>query len=323
MSRNQGSLGLVAIGKDEGERLKACLRSIPRHIDVVYVDSGSQDGSVEFARSTGALVVQLEKNIPFTAARARNEGLRALLRKTPDIEFVQFIDGDCELEKEWLKLARSFLEAQEAYAVVCGRRRERFPEASFYNRMCDEEWDTPAGDADACGGDALYRVSAFVAAGGFDPSIIAGEEPELSLRLRTNGWKIRRLDAPMTIHDADMTQLHQWWMRTVRSGFGYAQVWWKTRTNIGTSIYGRQVASALLWTVGLITFSITLAVSFGPQLLFFGPVIWLLQLTRLGLRFGWAKACHLLIGKIAEAYGALRFAKSAIFRRQHGAIFYK
>ena len=43
---------------------------------------------------------------------------------------------------------------------------------------------------DACGGDALMRASAFQQVSGFDASIIAGEEPELCVRLRQKGWKI-------------------------------------------------------------------------------------------------------------------------------------
>lgn len=323
MSNLDRSLGLVAIGKDEGERLKACLRSAPGGVPIVYVDSGSQDGSVAFAISIGARVVELDKEQPFTAARARNEGFRELFSLFPQLEFVQFVDGDCELEAGWLIAGERFLSAQGEYAVACGRRRERFPNASFYNRMCDEEWDTPIGDAPACGGDALYRVSAFAAAGGFDPLLIAGEEPELCARLRKNGWRIRRLDDPMTIHDANITRTSQWWMRSVRCGFGYAQVWWKTRSEGGASIYGRQIASALFWTLGVNAFALALALATSPWALFAGPALWVAQLTRLGRRVGWRKGLHLLLGKLAECQGAAKYAVAAFRGRKHGAILYK
>lgn len=323
MSRDCKHVGLVAIGKDEGERLMACLRSVPHGIPIVYVDSGSKDGSVQFARSVGAQVVELDDRLPFTAARARNEGFAELINLQPDLDFVQFIDGDCELENGWFPIGLDFLCEQPRYAVVCGRRRERFPDISFYNRMCDEEWETPTGDAEACGGDALYRVSAFVNSNGFDPAIIAGEEPELCLRLRQFGWMIHRLDVPMTIHDANMTRAYQWWMRSVRCGFGYAQVWWKTRSGTGPSIYGRQVASALFWSIGVIGLTVALASLLTPWALFIAPGIWAVQSTRLGFRCGWRTGLHLLVGKFAEALGALRFARSALRGRKHGAIFYK
>jgi GT2 family glycosyltransferase len=62
--------------------------------------------------------------------------------------------------------------------------------------------------------------------GGFNPTLIAGEEPELCLRLRHNGWKVLRLDAEMTLHDAQMTHFSQWWKRTLRAGHAYAEGAW-------------------------------------------------------------------------------------------------
>ncbi|MCE9606893.1 MAG: glycosyltransferase [Planctomycetia bacterium] len=218
---SQDRIGVVAIGRNEGERLRTCLRSlVGRAGAVVYVDSGSTDGSVALARSLGAEVVELDLALPFTAARARNAGFERLRQVLPAVEFVQFVDGDCEVRSGWLADAIAAFEGQPRWAVVCGRRRERRPEASVFNRLCDIEWDTPVGEASACGGDALMRVVAFVEVGGFDDSLIAGEEPEMCVRMRRHGWTIHRLAAEMTWHDAAMTRLGQWWKRTVRAGHG-------------------------------------------------------------------------------------------------------
>src|SRR5689334_13166902 len=199
------TVGLVAIGRNEGERLRRCLASaIGRGLRIVYVDSGSTDGSVTLARSLGVDVVELDLSIPFTAARARNAGFEHLLRACPDLEFVQFVDGDCEIVDGWLTKAEEFLREHPEFAVVTGRRRERFPGASVYNRICDIEWHTPVGEMHWCGGDTMMRASALRQVNGFDPAFIAGEEPELCVRLRDKGWKIYRLDAEMTSHDADM-----------------------------------------------------------------------------------------------------------------------
>jgi len=212
-------LGCVAIGRNEGQRLVRCLDSlVGRVARVVYVDSGSTDGSVEAARARGVEVVALDTSIPFTAARARNAGVARLREIAPDARFVQLVDGDCEVVAGWLERAHAALSARRELAVVCGRRRERHPEHSVWNRIVDVEWDTPVGDAKACGGDAMMRLDALAAVGGFDPSLIAGEEPELCVRLRAAGWKIERLDAEMTLHDAAMERVEQWWKRTVRSG---------------------------------------------------------------------------------------------------------
>ncbi|MCA1993210.1 MAG: glycosyltransferase, partial [Coleofasciculus sp. S288] len=220
-------VGLVIIGRNEGQQLRQCLLSVIGKVArIVYVDSGSTDGSVEMAQSLGVDVVKLDPSTPFTAARARNEGFAHLLQANAKIEFVQFVDGDCEVVEGWFERAQRELETQPNIAVVCGRRRERFPELSIYNQLCDIEWDTPVGEAKACGGDSMMRVEAFQQVGGFNPTLIAGEEPELCVRLRQKGWKILRLDAEMTLHDAQMTHFSQWWKRTLRAGHAYAEGAW-------------------------------------------------------------------------------------------------
>ncbi len=232
----------VAIGRNEGERLLRCLESIARATErTVYVDSGSVDESVELARSRGADVVELDMRTPFTAARARNAGVaRALEVSREELDFVLVLDGDCELAPGFLGEALSAMKADSRVAVVCGRRREKERDHSIYNRLCDMEWNTPVGDADACGGDALIRVSAFREAGGYDETIIAGEEPEFCLRLRRRGWTIRRIDADMTFHDAAMSRFSQWWKRSVRAGHAYAELYARHR------YWGREVRSILI-----------------------------------------------------------------------------
>ena len=220
-------VGLVAIGRNEGDRLHQCLLSVIGKVaHVVYVDSGSTDGSIELARSLGVDVVELDLSTPFTAARARNAGLAHLLQKDAQIEFVQFVDGDCEVVEGWIEQALAQLETQSNVAVVCGRRRERFPQQSIYNQLCDMEWNTPIGEAKACGGDSMMRVQAFQQVGGFNPTLIAGEEPELCVRLRQKEWKILRIDAEMTRHDAQMIRFSQWWKRSLRAGHAYAEGAW-------------------------------------------------------------------------------------------------
>ncbi|MDF5713197.1 MAG: glycosyltransferase family A protein [Rhizonema sp. NSF051] len=220
-------VGVVVIGRNEGNRLKECLLSVlSQKTTIIYVDSGSTDGSVALARSLGVHVVELDLSIPFTAGRARNAGFEHLLKVNPDTEFVQFVDGDCRIVEGWLERALHELVTQPNVVVVCGRRREEFPDHSIYNRLCDIEWNTPVGEAKACGGDSMMRVLALKQAVGFNPSLIAGEEPELCVRLRQDGGKIVRIDTDMTQHDAQMTHFSQWWKRSLRAGHAFAEGSW-------------------------------------------------------------------------------------------------
>jgi cellulose synthase/poly-beta-1,6-N-acetylglucosamine synthase-like glycosyltransferase len=190
---------------------------------VVYVDSGSTDDSPALARRLGAVALELDTSRPFTAARARNVGFEYLTRHCPEVEFVQFVDADCEVADDWLQRAERELKLNPRLAAVCGRRRERHPHSSLYNRLCDLEWDGPPGEATSFGGDVMIRASALREAGGYNPSIIAAEDTELAVRLRLAGWHISRLDADMTRHDAAMTRLDQWWRRSIRAGHGFAE----------------------------------------------------------------------------------------------------
>lgn len=256
------TIGFVTIGRNEGERLIRCLRSLLKQLSdaalVVYVDSGSTDGSVAAARDLGVSVIELDMTIPFTMARGRNAGFQYLVDHYPDLEFVQFLDGDCELLDTWIDQALPKLQQHPELAIVCGRRRERFPDHSAYNRLADMEWNTPVGEAMACGGDSLARVAAIREVGGFTPTLICGEEPEMCIRLRAKGWKIYRIEADMTLHDAAITRFGQWWKRMTRAGWAVAE---------GQVMHGqppesymqREMKSGWLWGVGIPLLALGLA----------------------------------------------------------------
>lgn len=222
---SQLSLGAVAIGRNEGERLKNCLRSLVPVCDrVVYVDSGSSDDSVAFARSMGVIVVELDRDRPFTAARARNAGFAALAQDGVLPDLVQFVDGDCTVEPGWLLAGRSHLQQNPGLGLVTGWRSELFPEASAYNSLFQADWHRPAGPIRTCGGDMMVRSGAFQQIGGFNPEVIAAEDDDFCLRLGKAGWGLERLPVQMTWHDAAMKSFRAWWRRSTRDGHGYAQV---------------------------------------------------------------------------------------------------
>ena len=324
MNRSSSPTGVVVIGRNEGERLERCLRSLDLDVyPTVYVDSASTDGSPDLAERMGAVVVPLDLALPFTAARARAAGFAKLEERHPNLRYVFFVDGDCEVEQGFILKAERFLEDNPDAAVVCGRRRERFPELSRYNALADHEWDTPVGQATACGGDAVYRCEAYRAAGGFDEAMLAGEEPELCARLRSRDWTIHRIGEPMTVHDAAMTRFSQWWRRAIRSGMGYAQAWLATKATPGARLYGRELSRAILWALILPLVSIALAIAAHPALLAIWPGMTALQLVRLALRDGIFPASLSVAGKYAELLGVVRFAWRTMMGRSGSTVHYK
>jgi len=321
-------LGVVVIGRNEGERLRRCLGSVlPQTPIVVYVDSGSSDGSLEMAAALGASAHALDLRQPFTAARARNEGVRRLQALVPALEFIQFVDGDCEVAPQWMGTAVEFLDRHPDVAAVCGRRRERHPERSVYNLLCDLEWNTPIGESKACGGDVLMRAAALRQVVGYRDELIAGEEPELCVRLRAKGWRVWRLEAEMTLHDAAMTRFGQWWRRCMRTGFAYAE---------GVRLHGapperhwvRESRSAWVWGAA-IPLALTVAALAVGAAVWFGLLLYPLQVARLAWRLPgtarerWVRAFFFVAGKFPEALGQMKSWLLHARHRRAGLIEYK
>jgi GT2 family glycosyltransferase len=300
-------IGVVVIGRNEGERLVACLQSLSKYaVPIVYVDSGSSDGSVQVAQSAGAEVIALDMSRPFTAARARNAGLQNLNGRSPGLKLVQFVDGDCTVREEWLKAGEAFLREREDVAIVCGRVRENYPDATLYNRLCDIEWDTPMGETTQCGGIALARIVALTEVGGFRGDLIAGEEPELCLRLREKGWKIWRLNIEMALHDADIQSFGQWWRRMLRGGFAYAAVT-AMHLNSKHRVWDRHVVRAILWGLALpLVILVGSLVHTGALGL---VILYPLHVARIAIRRGagnmssWQYGAFMTLAKFAEVLG--------------------
>lgn len=310
------TVGFVAIGRNEGEHLERCLRSIvrPGHL-VVYVDSGSTDNSVAMARGMGVEVVDLDMSTPFTAARARNAGYARLMALQPDLAFVHFIDGDCHLADGWLVRALASLRADAGLGAVFGQRRELHPEHSVFNASCNLEWNTPLGGETPFGGEVLMRTAAFEAAGRYDPSVVASEDFECWLRLRAAGWRTERVDAVMSWHDARILGWHQWWKRSERTGHAFGQVASMHGDEGGRNGHRHDVKRSLRW--GLVMPALLLALAWPTRgLSLLGFALYAVPAWRgyrYGIGRGWDPAATRgwamlnAIVKFPEALGVLRW----------------
>jgi GT2 family glycosyltransferase len=320
------SCAIVVIGRNEGDRLLTCLESVRgADVSVLYVDSGSSDGSAARAAPLCDQVIELDPARPFSAARGRNEGFAAALLRSPGIQWVQFIDGDCTLSPTWLRAATQAMAADERRAVVIGPLQELHPDASTYNRLCALEWKSPPGDLTnfgSLGGIMLVRASVFAQLGGFNEKVIAGEDSEFGVRVGEAGFKITKIAAGMATHDADIHRFGQWWTRTVRSGHATGQ-----RFSLNGSGAARDCArehrSVIFWGLALPAAVLLLAwPTRGVSLLLLaGYVVLIKRVAAYRLSRGdTAAEANLyarfnVLGKFAEGVGLLKFQVNRLFGR--------
>ena len=217
--------GVVVIGRNEGARLRACLTRLAQSsLPIVYVDSASTDGSASLARNLGITTLELDGRQPLSAARGRNAGFYYLLEHYPKLMFIQFVDGDCVLNSEWLDYANEQLQTEPTFVAACGILREKNHHASLFSQLSDIDWSyRPIGEIRNCGGIFMVRVSTFQQINGFRSDLSGEEEAELCRRLQRTGGKIVRFPVAMAEHDAGEQNLAQWWQRTTRVGYSYAE----------------------------------------------------------------------------------------------------
>ena len=318
-------IGIVVIGRNEGQRLLLSLQSMQESkCPIVYVDSGSSDNSLEIARPLVSCLHQLDSSTLFSAARARNEGFQKITELFPTLEYVQFVDGDSEVIEGWISEAAIFLSKNLQVAIVSGILSERFPEKTIYNKLCDLEWKLPYGEVKACGGNAMMRVSAFKQVKGYLPSLVAGEEPEMCVRLRQNGWKVWHLNCAMMLHDADMVFFRQWWKRTMRGGYAFAE---------GAFLHGKapefhwvaESRRAWLWgaiipLIAVLAFFIKPVCSLLLLLLYPLQLLRLVLNSRLPIKMAFYQALFLIIGKFAEMAGQIKFLIHHIKRNKDKVV---
>ncbi len=192
-------LSVVVIGRNEAATLAECLVSVHDALarvsyELLYIDSGSTDGSPDIALQYGARCFRL-RTADTTAALARSIGAREARG-----EHLLFLDGDMQLERGFIETAVTVLDTSKLDGA-CGIRRD------VYLRAGEVVGENPnyfgchkRRKAPEFGGAILLRASALAQAGGWAPNVLACEEAELHARLLKQRSYIVELPIPMIQH---------------------------------------------------------------------------------------------------------------------------
>ena len=198
-------VSVIVVNWNRRELLRACLESLLKQtepeFEIIVVDNGSGDGSVEMVEREFRQVrlIQNRENRGFCAAN--NQGIAA-----SNAEFVALLNNDAEAEPGWLAALRNSIETRpdcgmaaskivvwENPAVIDkaghliyldGQNRGRGSgelDRGQYDHLEEALWP------DGCA--AMYRREMLTQIGGFDEDLFAyGDDAELGLRARIAGW---------------------------------------------------------------------------------------------------------------------------------------
>lgn len=185
---------VVVIGRNEARNLPRCFASIQKLTRrIVFVDSNSSDRSVEIAREYGIpVIVVLDSNF-YSASLGRMVGARKC--ETP---LIQFLDGDMELDPDWIPTAARFMNENLKAGVVHGFKREYKNEKDLtaYTIKADEKnWRS-----DYLQGAYLIKRDVYQKSGGLDPRFPGEEERDLYVRIHDLGHEVWYIHHLMSSH---------------------------------------------------------------------------------------------------------------------------
>jgi glycosyltransferase involved in cell wall biosynthesis len=304
-------LSFVVIGYNEADTLEACLQSV-RNADLhgisyelIYVDGGSKDGSIALAREAGvSYILGGEKRR--RAAENRNLGLAHVRGR-----FVQFLDGDMVMEKQWPEAAINLLETHNEVAAVCGNLNES--ETGILFQVFQIDWAPREGYIRHCGGAAMYRTDLLRELGGFPEHVTYGEEPYLCWRIRNERhMRIYQINRTMAFHNLGFKGFADYLERNVRCGATYAEIAWKCRKS-ADRLWLKEAVMHLAWAGAIVAGGALLVLGPQPARLALAALALIVFLRKFvqTLRLGYtsavaaAYALHTYLAKLPIAWGEI------------------
>ncbi|MGA2801291.1 MAG: glycosyltransferase [Verrucomicrobiota bacterium] len=191
--------------------------------ECIVVDDGSSDRTAELARSAGATVLRLPRNLGISSAR--NAGIQHARGK-----WIVFTDADGVPSRRWLSSILAEAEnADASILAIAGKTlglESRTPPARFIDLIGGLDAETYLRHETmpwAPGGNVAYRLENLLSVGGFDPTLKSYETAELHLRMSVRfGGRILYLPSALVLHRHRAT----WrglWKQQRNYGAGYAQ----------------------------------------------------------------------------------------------------
>jgi glycosyltransferase involved in cell wall biosynthesis len=226
------SLTIAIIARNEAEHISKAIgsalhvRELYGPIRIMLIDSGSNDATVEIAKQFPIEIYRYSGN-----ARSAAAGRRIATRKCIS-DCVFFLDGDCEVHPQWLAAAYIEMRGHQTVSALYGDRQNViYSDGGVTTSVAISDNEV------GLGGNALYRLSALVRSGGFQPFLVSEEEAELRSRIEGLGHSVAPVPGVMITHhtepSASLKDLWKRGMSSFRGGCGHI-----LRCSLGTPRFG-------------------------------------------------------------------------------------
>ena len=190
-------LSVVIVTRNEETVIARCVESVLRETEgmsaeVILVDSASTDSTLHVVAKFPITVLQITEPSLVSPSAGRFVGTRESRGR-----IVLFLDGDMVLAPGWIKAALCALQ-DPSTGGVGGWLYRVFPgeQLSFDHPVRRKS----PGEVRSLGGAGAYRRDVLDASGTFHPFMRGEEEKELCYRIRQQGYRILKVDAPMAYH---------------------------------------------------------------------------------------------------------------------------
>ncbi|WP_375202123.1 glycosyltransferase family 2 protein [Hyphococcus sp.] len=214
--RHRASIVFRSLNEEKwlGEALAACHRQIAEGVDIelVLVDSGSTDRTVEIAEAAGCRVVHIKK-ADFTFGRSLNYGCEAATG-----DYLIFISAHCiPAHERWLESLLAPLregKADYVYGRQLGHEATRFSEHQVFAQYFPALNKLPQADFFVNNANAAIRKDLW-ARHKFDEAVTGLEDMVLGKAIVKDGGKVGYVaDAPVIhIHEESWAQVRRRYFR--------------------------------------------------------------------------------------------------------------